>query len=262
MFGEQARKHGLSWYEYANVTRRRVAENGSLYLVTGCDKSVSWGLASFSNSSGGDEVSLKFTAAQIAGTEAYYSYKWDTSSPATMRSGPPFPGHEAVQQVATGHQVAGSRQNQCVLIRGYRISIRPPTLAKLKGPLKVSSVQDAHPNELLHGSKGKGRDIPFAGTSRRSWFANAGSTSHTRVNQQTSDIFSEWADKGEVPSDDTSNSQIPHAFTTSDRVFQNQRQVSVEIGAEKMEQLDKDVVVESFPAATKVQLIVNDGYIH
>lgn len=31
-------EYGESWYKYLNVDRRREARNGSLYLVTGCDK--------------------------------------------------------------------------------------------------------------------------------------------------------------------------------------------------------------------------------
>jgi hypothetical protein len=88
-FLKQATKHGLSWYEYANVTRQRLAKNGSLYLVTGCDKTDSWAIASCSNSSTEDEVSLKFTAAQIASGSSSYAYKWETNSPATVRIGPP-----------------------------------------------------------------------------------------------------------------------------------------------------------------------------
>ena len=42
-FMDQALKHGLAWYEYANVTCRQLPENGSLYLVTRCDKTTSWG---------------------------------------------------------------------------------------------------------------------------------------------------------------------------------------------------------------------------
>ena len=59
---------------------------------------TSWGIASFSNRSGGEDVSLKFTAARIASGGASYAYKWETSSPVTVRIGPPACDWE-VQQV-------------------------------------------------------------------------------------------------------------------------------------------------------------------
>ena len=31
-------KHAVDWYKYANAPRNRLAANGSLYLVTGCEK--------------------------------------------------------------------------------------------------------------------------------------------------------------------------------------------------------------------------------
>jgi hypothetical protein len=207
-FMDQALKHGLAWYEYANVTRRRLAENGSLYLVTGCDKTTSWGIASFSNSSGGNQMSLKFTVAQLASGNASRSYKWETSSPATVRYGPIIDDQDESQQDVLEPRAEASNsqgrtrrrrgrggqriresgihdavqnrpsitphqrlQNQCVLVRGYRISIRPATLAKLKGPLKVSAIQDADAGDIFNRS---GASIPFKdGAGRKqSWFGS------------------------------------------------------------------------------------------
>lgn len=88
IFLRQAVQHGLRWYKYTNLTCNRLAENGSLYLVTGCDKTSSWGIASCSNTSGEEEVSLKFEACQVAIVSASYVYKWETTSPATVRVGP------------------------------------------------------------------------------------------------------------------------------------------------------------------------------
>ncbi|KAJ7686067.1 hypothetical protein B0H17DRAFT_907284, partial [Mycena rosella] len=42
-----ASEHAESWYKYINGARGRGLANGSLYLVTGCEKSRSWGMAAF-----------------------------------------------------------------------------------------------------------------------------------------------------------------------------------------------------------------------
>ncbi|KAJ7757754.1 hypothetical protein DFH07DRAFT_699793, partial [Mycena maculata] len=44
---EYAAKNAESWYRYINDVRGRGLTNGALYLVTGCEKSPSWGMASF-----------------------------------------------------------------------------------------------------------------------------------------------------------------------------------------------------------------------
>ncbi|KAJ6514557.1 hypothetical protein DFH09DRAFT_258354 [Mycena vulgaris] len=48
MMRQYAAKNAESWYRYVNgPARGRELVNGSLYLVTGCEKSLSWGMASF-----------------------------------------------------------------------------------------------------------------------------------------------------------------------------------------------------------------------
>ncbi|KAJ7211416.1 hypothetical protein GGX14DRAFT_326569, partial [Mycena pura] len=44
-----AARNAESWYRYVNETRGRGLTNGSLYLITGCEKSQSGGMASFQN---------------------------------------------------------------------------------------------------------------------------------------------------------------------------------------------------------------------
>ncbi|KAJ7708866.1 hypothetical protein B0H17DRAFT_971465, partial [Mycena rosella] len=46
---QYAAQNAESWYRYINGARGRGLGNGSLYLVTGCEKTQSWGMASFDN---------------------------------------------------------------------------------------------------------------------------------------------------------------------------------------------------------------------
>jgi hypothetical protein len=87
-FRRHALKNTASWYEFVNGTLGREAPNGSLYLVTGCDKSTTWGTASVSCASETNASSLKFTVAQIAEANATYTYLWETYCPATVCTGP------------------------------------------------------------------------------------------------------------------------------------------------------------------------------
>ncbi|KIJ99820.1 hypothetical protein K443DRAFT_157470 [Laccaria amethystina LaAM-08-1] len=48
-FREYASIHAESWYVYANGPCGREIGNGDLHLVTGCDKTTSWGIAAYSH---------------------------------------------------------------------------------------------------------------------------------------------------------------------------------------------------------------------
>ncbi|KAJ6512758.1 hypothetical protein C8R45DRAFT_326727 [Mycena sanguinolenta] len=71
---QYAAKHAESWYKYVNGTRGRGLVNGDLYLVTGCEKAQSWGMACFHEVSLRDEFPLLFrpTTDEANG----YRYRW------------------------------------------------------------------------------------------------------------------------------------------------------------------------------------------
>jgi hypothetical protein len=57
-----AAKNAENWYKYINAPegRGRGLTNGFLYLITGCEKSQSWGMASFQNVAAEREFQLSF----------------------------------------------------------------------------------------------------------------------------------------------------------------------------------------------------------
>ncbi|KAJ7471527.1 hypothetical protein B0H11DRAFT_1371391 [Mycena galericulata] len=65
-------KNAESWYTYINDVRGRGLANGDLYLVTGCEKSSSWGMASFHSIH--EEFQLTFKP--TADANAAYKYRW------------------------------------------------------------------------------------------------------------------------------------------------------------------------------------------
>jgi hypothetical protein len=184
VFYDQAMEHGISWYEYANITRRRMAENGSLYLVTGTDKTTSWGITAFSSTSGGREVFVKLMAAQVASGSFSRSHQWEISSPATVRTGSSAVdlqqnlGHnqQSTSMLSAARAVLGgvlamvspphSPVNQCVFTRGYCISLRDGLFDSLITGHEVSLADEVDPEAVLHHSKSSMKHIPFNAQSR------------------------------------------------------------------------------------------------
>ncbi|KAJ7829803.1 hypothetical protein B0H14DRAFT_2593766 [Mycena olivaceomarginata] len=66
--GRYAVRNAESWYKYINETRGGGLTNGSLYLITGCEKSRSGGMASFQNVLLGAEFQLSFRLTTNADT--------------------------------------------------------------------------------------------------------------------------------------------------------------------------------------------------
>ena len=153
-FRRHALKNTVAWYEFVNGTLGREAANGSLYLVTGCDKTTTWGVASVSCTSESSSFSLKFTAAQLVEGSAAYSYSWETRCPATVRTGPgPCDDSELLQ-------------NQCLFLRGFRLMVNV-RMAALRRRAKVSPIVGEKAANLLIG--GKSGHIPFMDGGSQSW---------------------------------------------------------------------------------------------
>lgn len=152
-----------NWYRFANGALGREAENGSIYLVTGCDKTKSWGLASFSNAS--SIFILNFTPSPAEDT-----YSWQEASFAAIKSGP------VPVEYLPGSQERPS--NQCTFIRGFRASLNPGLWASLWGQAAaVSMLEDSKPDDLF----AKSGFVPFR--SRGSWFGQSFRNSRSQGNR-------------------------------------------------------------------------------
>lgn len=110
-FQGHALRYGLAWYRHAREVRRRICPNGSLYLVTGVDKTRSWGLTSFSTTSDMRMVSVKLG---IANTSS-----WEYAGCAMFRQ--------------SDDNCPPAHENQCVFLRGFTISERGLFSATLTG---------------------------------------------------------------------------------------------------------------------------------
>lgn len=169
-FREYAAQHATSWYKYVNGPRGRDAENGSIYLVTGCDKSRSWGVASFSDVS--SSFNLTFIPSPDGGNTDY-TFAWERASFASTNAGP----------IPIEYFDGDQPQNQCTFIRGFKISLSQGLWATLFGSMtRVSTIVDAKPEDMLTRTG----FIPFR--SRGSWLRRRFSRSSRqglRENEQT-----------------------------------------------------------------------------
>ncbi|KAJ6512770.1 hypothetical protein C8R45DRAFT_326948 [Mycena sanguinolenta] len=101
-----AEEHAESWYKYVNVTRGRGIVNGHLYLVSGCEKAPSWGMAYFQNLALEDEFKLSFGPTENANG---YKYRWN--------------GAHCHYKQADSPLVDGTPLNQTTFIHAFAISV-------------------------------------------------------------------------------------------------------------------------------------------
>ena len=106
-FQHHAARHAINWYKYM-LDIGRDYPNGSLYFVTECIKSKSWGIASFYG-----QKNPNNTVGVVFEDE---SCRWEYRGKLETRVGP-APTH--------------GEPNQCVFLRGYRIMLRRDIWDKL-----------------------------------------------------------------------------------------------------------------------------------
>jgi hypothetical protein len=140
-----ATKHAESWYRYANETRGRELVNGSLYLVSGWEKTASWGMALFHDISPQNEFELSFRPTTDA--EAGYKYRWQ---------GTRF-HHKHVDLPP----VDGTPLNQTTFIHAFAISLGEGIRGKLFGAVELCQLVDSPPTA---GQSGRGF-VPFGSQS-------------------------------------------------------------------------------------------------
>ena len=143
-FREYALIHAESWYVYANGPCGREIGNGELHLVTGCDKTTSWGIATYSHlQSKPPEDNVSLLRFNPVGNErqgrhsSYTTYKWDYEGAASeAKFGP-----QEEELTSLGLNRSVPPRNQCTFIRSLTPALGVDDWERLE--LKVaSSVKD------------------------------------------------------------------------------------------------------------------------
>ncbi|KIJ96269.1 hypothetical protein K443DRAFT_107530 [Laccaria amethystina LaAM-08-1] len=114
-FRDYALTHAESWYEYANGPCGREIGNGELRMVTGCDKTAAWGIATYSHlQSKGPEGSVTLLSFEAVGNErhGHSTYAWDYKGTVEAKVGP-----EEDELMDLGVQGSAPLRNQCTFIR-------------------------------------------------------------------------------------------------------------------------------------------------
>ena len=138
-FREYVLIHAESWYLYAKGRGRQVG-NKELHVVTGCDKTTSWGVATYlhlQSKRPGDNVSLlRFDS---VGNErqgrhsSYTAYEWDYANVLEAKSGP-----EEAELMNLAVNASLPPRNQCTFIRSLTPAIGLDDWERLE--LKVAAL--------------------------------------------------------------------------------------------------------------------------
>ncbi|KAJ7447043.1 hypothetical protein B0H11DRAFT_1878849 [Mycena galericulata] len=115
-----------SWYKYANGPRGRGLTNGSLYLVTGCEKSRSWGMAAFQETQDTFQLLFKLVTSP---TSMGNRYQWFNNGTARTKESGLIP-------------TDGVPFNQTLFVHGLSISLGTSIWAKLFKGAEISQIED------------------------------------------------------------------------------------------------------------------------
>jgi hypothetical protein len=173
LFKSHAITHAYNWYKFANTTQYREVPNGSLYLITGTDKTSSWMVGAFSGAPPGDQVSLHLNAVGASEGSNSYNYSWANSSAPVYRTGCSNDRIDHVNQndldaITRDDAIFGddapNDQNHCVFARGHRIMLNYTVTAggEVQSDAEVLPIVDVSPEDVSAATS----NIPFAGSSK------------------------------------------------------------------------------------------------
>ncbi|KIK52194.1 hypothetical protein GYMLUDRAFT_180438 [Collybiopsis luxurians FD-317 M1] len=129
-FYQLAAECAHSWYDFVNGPLARGVRNNSIYLVTGCDKARTWGVASFSDAPA-NSVSLKFVPRLTQNGAREYWFR--TSDFAASSSG-------------TSHS---TNPAGCVFLRGFKIAVRSSQFTRRQSNVQVTYISKLEADEFL-----------------------------------------------------------------------------------------------------------------
>ena len=144
-FRDYAMTHAESWYQYANGPCGREIGNGELHMVTGCDKTTAWGIATYSHpQSKRLEGSITLLSFEAVGNDrhgrqpSYPTYAWDYKGTVETKVGP-----EKDELMDLGVQDSAPLRNQCTFIRSLTPALGHDDWKRLR-----TSEQSVNPTQV------------------------------------------------------------------------------------------------------------------
>jgi len=155
-FLDYATTHAMSWYQHVNNVLGENAPNGSLYVVTGCDKTRTWGACAFSCLEP-DDLFIEFVRTNSNSDQGTYTFR----------------NHYPAEVNCTPEELQNSPNwSGCVFVRGFMVAMRPQYLLSMFGQtVDTKSIADLCDDDLIpvnskHGSP-KSSLVPKIGLKKK-----------------------------------------------------------------------------------------------
>ena len=126
-FRDYVAEHADNWYKFVNGRRGREANNGDIRVVIGCDKTISWGMATFSNFAQQSNFRLQFRPLENGNRQSVGSaYTWEHTGMADVRVGPDLDENDELGGTAD-HPL----RNQCLFMRTLNVTLEDDVWAQV-----------------------------------------------------------------------------------------------------------------------------------
>jgi hypothetical protein len=151
-FSDYIAANAYKWYKFALTVRGRKVKNGQIRLVTGCDKTTSWGMAVLLNMAQQRKSQLKFKAMEdTKGPPSTTAYTWEYSGMAEVRAGPDTneiiglrdnEGESVDESPPTNQEFS----NQCLFVRTLNATLSDDVWGKLNDNVGLETVPNSNPS--------------------------------------------------------------------------------------------------------------------
>ena len=126
-----------NWYKFAIGSCGRAIRNGELRLVTGCDKTNLWGIATYA------DVPPRFITLAAHTVQSPVEYTWDYEGRVEAKAGPrldEFLGNAGNQEYPR------DTRNQCTFLRSFTVSLADDVWKSMVSTL----IPDSSDNYILN----------------------------------------------------------------------------------------------------------------